>query len=168
MAPLCRLWFLLPPAGRMDGSALLSGLAARGLAAVASDRSRACAALATELARAVSAHVEWHPELEVGGSSTLTALQAIAAAHADLELAVVSTPAALAAALTCSLGMSAQAPVPVALRPGSISAFDWPTGLVPGARPLLLGHDLDWLPAWTAGRPHSPFPGGPGAAGDRR
>ncbi len=163
MAPLSRLWFLLPAAVGYELTGLLKHLAARRLAAVATDGRPAATALATPLSHAAAADLEVVVDLEPGGELTLRALQVLAAAHPDQEIAIVAGRAALAEALACALGLPAQAVQRLSLRPGVLSAFDWPTGIVPGVRPLLQGLDLDWFPSWTAGRPHAPFPGGPGS-----
>jgi hypothetical protein len=166
---LTRLWFVLGDGGSdgLAGSALAlrhRAMAARACAAEPSSR-----ATARFLDAPDGAAFEERRDLAAPDSPTiLRALADLAGRHADREVLVVAPGRALEAAVAAALDLTGEPPPRVALRPGALFAFDWPTAVAQSARPLLIGADLDWLPPWTRGRQHARFPGGPGAAGTAR
>jgi hypothetical protein len=166
---LTRLWFVLGGNGSdgLAGSALaLRNRPVAGRACAAEPASRAAAA--SLVAPDAPSFVELYDLTSPDAATTLRTLDDLAARHADLEVLVVAPPAALTAALAAALDLTGEPAPRVRLRPGSLFAFDWPTGRGEGVRPLLIGADLDWLPPWTRGRTHARYPGGPGAAGTAR
>jgi len=170
---LTRLWFVLAGGDSDELDELARALGSRPLAALACAAEPSCRTVcAAVLARAgpstTDTPLEESADLGAGGQRTLTELARLARDHADREVLAVAPRAALESALRCAIGLDLQGDLPVKLRPGALFAFDWPTGQDPATRPLLLGVDLDWLPAWTRGRQHARFPGGPGAAGTAR
>jgi len=159
MAVLARLWFVLPPEPGRDPSEAVERLVERPLAALAHAADGPSVGLAARLA---SAGAPAPRALALAGPS---ALDALAAEHADLEFAVVAGRELLLAAVAQALGLRAPPALP---SPGSLSAFHWPTGRDAGARAELIGLDLDWFPPWASGQARSRFPGGPGVAGTAR
>lgn len=159
MAVLSRLWFVLAPDPGGALTASVEALAGRPLAVLAHSDDPTSAAL-TERLRAAGAPAP----VALAGSAT-AGLDALAAAHPDLELAVVAGRELLLSAVALALGQARAATLP---RAGSLSAFHWPTGLDPAARVELIGLDLDWFPPWHSGQARSKFPGGPGVAGTAR
>jgi hypothetical protein len=162
MTSLSRLWFALPPAPGEPIGRMLEGLAQRPLAALLTEPDEAHRRLAEVL---VSRGAPRPLAVESPGTADLDLL---AAGHPDLEIAVLGGPGLLLQALALALGLPTVSLATILPRPGSLSAFHWPTGRDPSSRPELIGLDLDWFPPWHSGQPRPRFPGGPGVAGSAR
>ena len=162
MTSLSRLWFALPPAVGAPLGSMLEALARRPLAALLHASDDPSRRLAAQLA------AQGAPKaVEVPAPKT-SDLDRLAADHPDQELAVLGDEPLLLQALALALGLPTLTLATVLPRPGSLSAFHWPTGQDPTSRPELIGLDLDWFPPWHAGQPRPRFPGGPGVAGSAR
>jgi hypothetical protein len=162
VATLARLWFALPPEDGREPSPTLVDLAARPLAALLHALDPQCVQLTQRLARAGALRPSPLSDPWPG------ALDRLAAEHADREFALVAPRRALIPTLARALDLDPAEAVRLLPRPGSLSAFHWPTGIDPLARPELVGLDLDWFPPWHPGQPRPRFPGGPGVAGSPR
>jgi hypothetical protein len=162
VATLARLWFALPPESGREPSGTLADLSQRPLAALL----HALDAASVQLARTLARGSDLRP---LAVSEPLPeALDRLAAEHADCEFALVAPLQVLVPTLARALDLAPAEAVRLQPRPGSLSAFHWPTGSDPLARPELVGLDLDWLPPWHPGQPRPRFPGGPGVAGSPR
>jgi len=159
---------VLPGGWTTEQEALTYALLRRPLAGLAAAPDEPSRAFCSMLASRACLPVKEHPGLNDCGVEAVQELATLAGTYADLEILVAAPAPALRAALATTLGIPFDAGIPVALRPGSLFAFDWPTGLEAHTRPILVGVDLDWLPAWERGRAHPRYPGGPGAAGTAR